>query len=122
MYARDPLLFLPDAGRAPDAVSDVIVAPGIDGVDLNTVFKHLGAMSVIDVLVEGGPGLAGSLLRGGLVDRLVVYVGAKLGRGTGIPAVGGAFSTIDAALDVDITSVTPLGPDLRIDATPKSGA
>ena len=120
VYARDPLLFLPDAGRAPEAVSDVIVAPGIDGVDLNTVLKHLGAMGIIDVLVEGGPSLSGSLLRDGLVDRLVVYIGAKLGRGTGIPAVGGVFSTIDAAMEVDITSVTPLGPDLRIDAAPRT--
>ena len=121
VYERDPLLFLPDAGRAPDAVSEVIVAPGIDGVDLNTVLKHLGAMSIIDVLVEGGPALSGSRRRGGLVDRLVVYVGAKLGRGTGVPAVRGAFSTIDAALEVDITAVTQLGPDLRIEATPKPG-
>ena len=118
VYESDPLLFLPDAGRAPDAVSDVIVAPGIDGVDLNTVLKHLGAMGIIDALVEGGPSLSGSLLRGGLVDRLVVYVGAKLGRGIGMPAVGGVFETIDAALDVQITAITTLGPDVRIDATP----
>lgn len=121
LYHRNPLLFLPDASRAPEGISDVIVAPGIDGVDLNTMLKHLGAMGIIDVLIEGGPTLSGSLLRGGMVDELVVYVGAKIGRGTGIPAVAGAFTTIDAALEVEITSVEALGPDLRIDATPLEG-
>jgi diaminohydroxyphosphoribosylaminopyrimidine deaminase/5-amino-6-(5-phosphoribosylamino)uracil reductase len=119
VYQRDPIVFLPDAGPAPAGVSDVIVAPGADGVDLSTMLKHLGAMGVVDVLVEGGPTLVGSMLRDRLVDTLVLYVGAKLGAGIGMPVVGGAFKTIDATQGVEITSVTRLGPDLRIDAIPK---
>lgn len=119
IYGRDPVLFLPTATVAPEGVSDVIVAPGLDGVDLHTMLKHLGAMGIVDVLVEGGPTLAGTMLRDGLVDALVVYLGAKLGAGIGLPTVAGAFRTIDAAHDVEITDVTHLGPDLRIDAAPK---
>jgi len=118
VYERDPILFLPDAAGAPAGISDVIVAPGPDGVDLNTMLKHLGAMGIIDLLVEGGPALAGAMLRDGHVDELVVYLGAKVGAGTGLPMVGGSFGSIDAARDVQITSVTRLGTDLRIDATP----
>jgi diaminohydroxyphosphoribosylaminopyrimidine deaminase/5-amino-6-(5-phosphoribosylamino)uracil reductase len=122
LYERDPILFLPDEARAPDGVSDVIVAPGIDGVDLTTLLKHLGAMGIIEVLVEGGPTLAGSLLRDDLVDHLVLYVGAKIGAGTGVPLVGGTFPTIGSARGVDIVAVKHLGPDLRLDATPTVGA
>jgi diaminohydroxyphosphoribosylaminopyrimidine deaminase/5-amino-6-(5-phosphoribosylamino)uracil reductase len=121
VYQRDPIVFLPDAAPAPAGVSDVIVAPGADGVDLSTMLKHLGAMGVVDVLVEGGPTLVGSMFRDRLVDTLVLYVGAKLGAGIGMPVVGGAFKTIGAAQGVEITSVTRLGPDLRIDAIPKEG-
>ncbi len=116
IYDRDPILFVPAEG--PAAVPEVIVAPGTDGVDLHTMIKHLGAMGIIDVLVEGGPTLAGSMLRGGLVDELICYVGAKLGAGTGLPVVGGVFPTIEAARSIEITAVTRLGPDLRIDAVP----
>jgi len=118
VYGRDPILVLPQEAEGPHGVSDVIVAPGVNGVDLSSMLKHLGAMGIIDVLVEGGPTLAGSLLREGLVDRLVIYVGAKVGAGTGVPVVGGSFPSIDAARDVEITDVTMLGPDLRIDAVP----
>jgi diaminohydroxyphosphoribosylaminopyrimidine deaminase/5-amino-6-(5-phosphoribosylamino)uracil reductase len=118
VYDRDPLLFLPEGVKPPDGVSDVIVAPGPDGVDLTTMLKHLGEMGFVDVLAEGGPTLAGSLLRQRLVDEFVLYLGAKFGAGVGVPAVGGVFETIDAALDVHITAITTLGPDVRIDATP----
>ena len=119
LYERDPILFLPDGAAAPDDVSDVIVVPGPDGVDLNSMLKHLGAMGIVDLLVEGGPTLAGSLLRESLVDDLVVYLGAKLGRGIGVPTVAGVFPTIDAAAEVEIKAVTRIGDDLRIDAAPR---
>lgn len=116
VYARDPIVFVADATPLPAGVGDAIIAPGSDGVDLNTMLKHLGAMGIIDVLVEGGPTLAGALLRDGLVDELVVYLGARLARGVGIPTVGGLFPTMDDAVDVEITSVERLGPDVRISA------
>ncbi len=119
VYGRDPILFVPEESGIPPGVSDVIVAPGIDGVDLTTMLKHLGAMGIIDVLVEGGPKLAGSLLRDGLVDRFIRYVGGKVAGGVGVPVVRGAFPTIEAARSVDIVAVTRLGPDLRIDAAAK---
>jgi len=122
VYGRDPIVFLPDGSDAPEGVADVIVTPGRGTVDLPTMLKHLGTLGIIDVLVEGGPTLAGSLLRGGLADHVVMYVGAKLGAGTGLPVVGGTFPSIDSARDVEIASVTRLGPDLRIDAVPSEVA
>ena len=116
LYERDPILFMPEETGVPEGVFDVIVAPGIDGVDLTTMLKHLGAMGIIDVLVEGGPKLAGSLLRERLVDRFVRYVGGKVAGGSGVPVVRGPFPTIESAQPSSIVAVTQLGPDLRIDA------
>ncbi|GMQ85957.1 MAG: bifunctional diaminohydroxyphosphoribosylaminopyrimidine deaminase/5-amino-6-(5-phosphoribosylamino)uracil reductase RibD [Acidimicrobiia bacterium] len=119
VYGRNPLLFSPDGAEPPEGIRDVIVVPGPDGVDLETMMKHLGTMGFVEVLVEGGPSLAGSLVRQRLVDEFVVYVGAKLGGGVGVPAIGGVFETIDAAIDVQINAITPIGSDIRIDATPQ---
>jgi diaminohydroxyphosphoribosylaminopyrimidine deaminase/5-amino-6-(5-phosphoribosylamino)uracil reductase len=118
VYERDPILFTPTPVDAPEGITEIVITPGAGGVDLGSMLKQLGAMGIIDVLVEGGPALAGSLLRDGLVDELVVYLGAKLGAGVGLPAIGGVFPTMDSARTIDIGAVNRLGPDLRIDATP----
>jgi diaminohydroxyphosphoribosylaminopyrimidine deaminase / 5-amino-6-(5-phosphoribosylamino)uracil reductase len=121
VYDRDPIVFLPSDHAPIAGVSDVVVVPGAQQVDLNTMLKHLGSMGLIDVLVEGGPTLAGSMLREGLVDRLIVYLGAKIAGGIGLPVVGGVFSTVGAARGAEIDAVARLGPDLRIDATIREG-
>jgi riboflavin biosynthesis pyrimidine reductase len=56
------------------------------------------------------------MIRGGHVDRLVIYLAGKLGLGTGVPLFPGVFANIDDALDVAIESVIRVGSDLRIDA------
>ncbi len=71
------------------------------------------------VLLEGGPTLAGAFLAAGLVDRVVGYVAPKL-LGAGPPALADAgVTTIADVIDLDITDVTRIGPDLRITALPR---
>jgi diaminohydroxyphosphoribosylaminopyrimidine deaminase/5-amino-6-(5-phosphoribosylamino)uracil reductase len=65
--------------------------------------------------VEGGPALAGALLRAGLVGRGVFYLAARLGGGLGLPALGGRFGTLAAAREVEIVSAGRVGPDLRVE-------
>ena len=115
---RDPLVFTGDGGAAPvgEGVA-TIPMPGAGGVDLTGVIEHLGSEGLLSVLIEGGPTIAGSALAAGIVDRLVVYYGAKLAGGVGLPAIAGTFATIDDTLDVSITEITPIGPDFRVDAT-----
>jgi diaminohydroxyphosphoribosylaminopyrimidine deaminase/5-amino-6-(5-phosphoribosylamino)uracil reductase len=95
--------------------------PGRDGVDLVGVVKHLGGEGVLSVLVEGGSKIAGSALRAGIVDRIVLYFGAKLAGGMGLPAITGRLETISDVRDLSITRVTRLGPDLRVDAVLENG-
>ena len=116
LLRRRPIVFVEDGEAVVPDGCEVVVVPAPDGVDLAAGIKHLGALGVVDLLVEGGPTLAASLIRGGLVDRIVVYLGGKLAVGTGLPAFSDVFRTIDDAIPVRIDEVRRIGPDVRIDA------
>ena len=114
LWERAPLVLAPGPADYP---GEVVVVPGPDGVDLAAGLAVLGERGLLDVLVEGGPTLAGSLLRAGLVNRGVFYLGARLGGGVGTPVLGGAFNTLADARRVHIESVAAVGPDARIEFT-----
>jgi diaminohydroxyphosphoribosylaminopyrimidine deaminase/5-amino-6-(5-phosphoribosylamino)uracil reductase len=71
-----------------------------------------------DVLLEGGPTLAGAFLRAGVIDRILAYVAPIL--------LGGPITAID---DVGVLSIAhaqrwrydgiePIGPDLLLSLVP----
>ena len=106
-----------DAWRAAGAkVEQVAASAHGDGVDLDETLALLAREGVLQVLVEGGGTLLGSMFSGAHAQRLVVYV-APLALGTrGTPAL--AFSgpgTIGEARRHELTSVRRLGPDARLD-------
>lgn len=76
----------------------------------------LGKRDVQDVLIEGGPTFAWSAVEAGVVDRFVVYLGAKLVGGTEAPGVleGRGIATIAEALPIEILEVERLGNDLKV--------
>ena len=117
LIARRPIVLVDDAEVPVPSGCEVVAVPASDGVDLEAGIKHLGAMGIVDLLVEGGPTLAASLLEGGLVDRLVIYLGAKLAGGTGLPGFSGVFETIGDAIPLHIDAVREIGGDLRVDAS-----
>ena len=49
-----------------------------------SVLEHLGKMGLHCVMVEGGSGIYSSLLRSGLVDRLLFFIAPKI-LGGGLP-------------------------------------
>ena len=82
------------------------------------VLTTLGAQGVVDVLLEGGPRLAGAFLQAGLIDRVLAYVAPKL-LGSGPMALGEAgVATITQAHVWTVESATMSGPDVRISAIP----
>ncbi len=116
---RAPLVYAPSHAAWPDGRPGLVtlVTQRADGlVDLGAVIKELGAKGLIDVMVEGGPRLAASFLHGGLVDRVVLYLGAKLAGGAGRAMVDGVWGTLGDATDVVVSDVTPIGGDVRITA------
>jgi len=71
-------------------------------------------------MVEAGPTLSGALLRGGWVDRLIIYQAPKL-LGDAARAVAAMnFSAMAEAPEFKIQEVTRIGADLRIIAAPRS--
>lgn len=116
LWQRHPLVLAP---QPLDVPGEVVVAPGPEGVDLQAGLEALGERGLLDLLVEGGPILAGALWRAGLVDRGVFYFAARLGGGAGLPALAGRFATLAAARDIEIVSAGRVGPDLRVEFTVK---
>jgi len=108
----DPLRVV--LGRAPEGAN---VHPCLElGGDLGDVLDTLGAKGVLQVLVEGGPTVAGAFHRAGLVDRYVVYLApVLLGGDDARPLLAGpAAATIADAWRGRITAVERLGADLKL--------
>lgn len=74
-----------------------------------------------DVLLEGGPTLAGAFLRAGMVNRILAYVAPTLlgGPVTVVDDVG--VSTIARALRWQFDGIDRVGPDLLLSLVPRSG-
>lgn len=84
-------------------------------VYLPAVVEALGKREVQDLLLEGGPTLAWSAVREGLVDRLVLYLAPKLIGGGGPGVLEGlGVSTISEALGLETTEVGWVGRDLKV--------
>jgi diaminohydroxyphosphoribosylaminopyrimidine deaminase/5-amino-6-(5-phosphoribosylamino)uracil reductase len=130
--ADDPSLTVRDAdgddplrvvlGTAP---ADAKVHPclELDG-PLGDVLDALGRRGIVQAVVEGGATVAGEFHRQGLVDQYVLYLAPVLFggddahpllAGTGAPSIADVWRG-------RITSVRPLGDDLRIELEPCSPA
>lgn len=90
-------------------------------VDLEDLLERLGARHIDSLLLEGGEALNGSFVEQGLVDEYYFFVAPKiLGGRDAKTAVGGTgFARMADALELDIRSVEPFGPDLLLHAYPK---
>ena len=86
------------------------------GVSLPALVELLGKRDVQGVLVEGGPTLAWSAIRDGIVDQLVLYLAPMLVGGDGATGwlAGSGFAPIARAAPVDIVSVGYVGSDLKV--------
>jgi len=103
--------------RAAGAETLVLETDGA-GVRLDALLEHLGKREVQAVLVEGGPTLAWSAIRDGLVDKVVVYLAPILIGGRDAPGIleGEGFAPIADAPSLDVLDVGPIGRDLRVEA------
>ncbi|MFQ5555320.1 MAG: bifunctional diaminohydroxyphosphoribosylaminopyrimidine deaminase/5-amino-6-(5-phosphoribosylamino)uracil reductase RibD [Acidimicrobiia bacterium] len=114
LYARQPLIYsATERADVPTGASVAVVGDPFE-VDLAAMMKDLGARGFVDVLVEGGPTLAGALLDDDLVDRLVLHLGGRLAGGVGLPMFRRSFATLADARSLSIDSVDVVGPDLVV--------
>ena len=71
-----------------------------------------------DVLVEGGPTLAGAFLRAGVVNRILAYVAPILLGGPVIAVDDVGVPSIGKALRWRYDGIETLGPDLLLSLVP----
>lgn len=103
-----------DAAVPPHLAGAVRLPRAGGGIDLHALMAELRGRQIVSVLLEGGPTLAGSFLREGLVDRVVGFLAPAL-LGAGAAALGPAgVPTIGDIHRLEFEEVTPVGPDLRV--------
>jgi diaminohydroxyphosphoribosylaminopyrimidine deaminase/5-amino-6-(5-phosphoribosylamino)uracil reductase len=86
--------------------------------DPREVLRELAGRGAVEVLLEGGPTLAGAFLEAGCVHRVLGYLApVLLGAGPAVLA-GAGVATIADALRLRLDDVAMIGPDLRISAVP----
>lgn len=102
-----------------DRVADVVAVGKTDShdLDIESAMRALRAAGVTSVLCEGGPALAGAVLRAGLVDRLYWSVAPRLlSNDLAVPAVRGVdLSEAPRSLRFDPPRL--LGRDVLISGT-----
>nr|WP_072801894.1 bifunctional diaminohydroxyphosphoribosylaminopyrimidine deaminase/5-amino-6-(5-phosphoribosylamino)uracil reductase RibD [Rhodococcus yunnanensis] len=135
VFADDPLLTarLADGTNSPHQPTRVVFGlrqvprtARILGDDAPTVFVHsrdprevIEALAEhTDVLLEGGPTVAGAFLAAGLVDRIIAYIAPTV-LGSGLSAVENAgVGTISEAKRFTFESVDSIDGDIVVSAVP----
>jgi diaminohydroxyphosphoribosylaminopyrimidine deaminase/5-amino-6-(5-phosphoribosylamino)uracil reductase len=96
-----------------------------DGSDLELVsgaldeeLARLAGEEVQSLLLEGGPTLAGSFLRAGLIDKLLLFIAPKVVGGDDAPPLfaGPGARSLAEAVPVGELEVEPVGDDLLLTA------
>ncbi len=111
-----------DAGREEleaAGASVMIVERSADGrVVLTDVLRDLAVnRHVNDVLVEAGPGLAGSMIEAELVDELVIYQAPHIMGSETMPMFGTpSMTALAERVELDFDDVRRIGPDMKITA------
>lgn len=114
IWDREPLVVSAWPREIP--AGTLAVVPGRGGLpDPVAAARVIAEQGYLDLLLEGGAGLAGAWWRAGVVTRGVVYLAAKMGGGRGISPLAGAFPHIEGVSEVEITGVRSLGADYRVD-------
>ena len=98
----------------------VVLAADAEGrIDVSAWVQYLGEQAFNEIMVEAGPTLSGALLKGGWVDRLIIYQAPKLLGDDARAMAAMNFSALTEAPEFEINEVTRIGEDLRIIAAPK---
>jgi diaminohydroxyphosphoribosylaminopyrimidine deaminase/5-amino-6-(5-phosphoribosylamino)uracil reductase len=107
---------LPVTARVLDDSAETVL---VRSHDPDAVLALLAERGLVDLLLEGGPRLAGAFVRAGRVDRILAYVAPTL-LGAGPAVLGDAgVSTITDAHRWTVEGVTMSGTDVRISAVPR---
>lgn len=107
---------VPQSAQVLDTAAETLV---LDTAVPRFALKALFDRGVRHVLLEGGPTLAGAFVEAGCVDEVIAYLAPML-LGAGPSALGHAgIGSMDEAVTLEVDTVTRLGDDVKIVATPR---
>ena len=110
---------IPAGARVLDGSAETV---RVRSHDPDAVLALLAERGVVDLLLEGGPRLAGAFVGAGRVDRILAYLAPAL-LGSGTMALGDAgVSTITGVHRWSVERVTMSGGDVRVSAVPLLGS
>jgi diaminohydroxyphosphoribosylaminopyrimidine deaminase/5-amino-6-(5-phosphoribosylamino)uracil reductase len=110
---------IPAGARVLDGSAETV---RVRSHDPDAVLALLAERGVVDLLLEGGPRLAGAFVGAGRVDRILAYLAPAL-LGSGPMALGDAgVSTITGVHRWSVERVTMSGGDVRVSAVPLLGS
>lgn len=102
-------------GRLEGAGAEVLVLPkGPDGmVGMGNLLEELGRRGIVNLLVEGGGLVLGSLFDAGLVDKVYAFVAPVIigGKDAASPVEGQGVELMTQAWSVDRLTMRSIGPD-----------
>jgi diaminohydroxyphosphoribosylaminopyrimidine deaminase/5-amino-6-(5-phosphoribosylamino)uracil reductase len=110
-----PDSFVEDGVKGSGAI--VVRCPASEnGLDLAALLDILGGRGVQSLLVEGGAGIMGSMIRDRLVDKVYMFKAPKLlGGNDGVPVASGIGPrTMDGCLELRDLRVRRFGDDVLI--------
>ena len=89
-------------------------------VDIRLLLEHLGQQGVVDLIVEGGGTLLGSMFDAGLVDKVTAYIAPAIIGGSSAPSpvAGRGAEDISQAHRLTRSRVETLGDDALITGYP----
>lgn len=102
------------------AGADVLRLPQLGGrIDLLGTLQALASRGANELLIESGATLAGSALRAGLVDELIVYMAPHLmgDAARGLVSLPG-LERLDERIGLRFRDVRRVGDDLRVELVP----
>lgn len=113
VWQRDPVVVT--TREIPVPSGEILVVPESDGFpDPQHACRRLADLGMLHLLLEGGPTLASSWWRAGVISNGIVYIGAKVGVGRGRSPLAGHFATFNDAVDVEFEEVRNVGGDVVI--------
>lgn len=102
----------------PEFVELLALPAKDDRIDLTALLRELAKRQCNEVLVETGATLAGSFLRRGLLDEIIIYMAPKLLGSHARPIFDLPLDTMSSSLALKIKDIRAVGRDWRITAAP----
>ena len=93
----------------------IILKPKKGLVDLSELMKELGKSEIASVMIEGGAELSGNALKGGIVDKALIFTAPKI-IGNGIGAIANlGIKKVNRAINLKDISTRKIGKDFLVE-------